>query len=473
MSQTPQKEKKNRFQVSREVQAEFVNGVAETMLSLAETAGKWQKPWTADTPLGMPYCPMTSREYGGANLVRLMLTSIVKGYGDDRWMTFKQLEKYRADNPDMEMHIRKGEKGVTLLRPQDVMFTIEEDGRWKFLSDEEIKRIAELKEQGREVPEVQRKTLFYPFTVFNASQVEGFPQKEQPAHTMTEIECNDFVEKFIASSGVAVEHHGGDAEFKHDADVIKMPFPDRFTGTDEYYSAKLHEFYHATGHKTRENRQKKQEQTLKEYAFEEMRAEMFSMLAGARLNLPMPESNSAAYINHWNQTFSAGDVREVFKAAAEAARALTTMHQFEAGEQPTAHWFPKREAWPELVAMQKERDAAAGINIAVREKVDGDVQVFERVPRAQPLNFSDSAAAFQATDDPVVQARLILQNPQFLEMALKQDPDSVRNLASLCDSVSQVLHMELDEKLRSAPGAVENPVPLNEQQAASERRMRM
>ena len=41
MSQTP--EKKNRFQISREVQEEFVNGVAQTMLSLAETAGKWKK----------------------------------------------------------------------------------------------------------------------------------------------------------------------------------------------------------------------------------------------------------------------------------------------------------------------------------------------------------------------------------------------------------------------------------------------
>ena len=70
MSQTP--EKKNRFQISREVQEEFVNGVAQTMLSLAETAGKWKKPWTADSPMGMPFCPMTGREYGGANMVRLM-----------------------------------------------------------------------------------------------------------------------------------------------------------------------------------------------------------------------------------------------------------------------------------------------------------------------------------------------------------------------------------------------------------------
>ena len=31
----------------------------------------------------------------------------------------------------------------------------------------------------------------------------------------------------------------------------------------------------------------------------------------------MPESNSAAYIAHWNQKFSGGDAKAVFQAAAE------------------------------------------------------------------------------------------------------------------------------------------------------------
>ena len=37
MSQTPQ-QKKSRFQLSREVQEEFVNGIAQSMLSLAANA---------------------------------------------------------------------------------------------------------------------------------------------------------------------------------------------------------------------------------------------------------------------------------------------------------------------------------------------------------------------------------------------------------------------------------------------------
>ena len=72
-----------------------------------------------------------------------------------------------------------------------------------------------------------------------------------------------------------------------------------------------------------------------------------------------------------------------------------------------------------------------------------------------------------------MKARLILQNPDFLNMALRLDPSATRELAALCDQVSQALHMEMDARLQSAPGAVENPLPLNEQKAASARRMRM
>lgn len=468
MSQA-QTEKKNRFQISREVQEEFVNGVAQTMLSLAETAGKWQKPWTSDSTAGswgMPYCPTTGREYGGANMVRLMLAGITKGYSDDRWLTFKQLQKFQGDHPGLDMKIRKGEKGVKILRPEEIVFTVEEDGRWKYLTQEEIKELEGQKAQGREIHDMQRMMLFYPFTVFNAAQIEGFPQKEKPVHTMTPIERNEFVEKFIASSGIAVQHYGGDACFSHSEDVVKMPFPDRFNGTDEYYATKLHEFYHATGHESREDRQKKQSQTLKGYAFEEMRAELFSMLAGAKLDLPMPESNSAAYIAHWNQTFSGGDVKAVFQAATEAARALTTMRQFEAGEQPSVRWFPKSEVWPELAEMQKQRDAATGTAFL---NVQSAARSTEPVPRPGPLTLAESVTAFQAADDPVAKTRLILQNQEFLQIALKSDPDSVRELASLFDSMSRTMHMDLDEKLRAGDPAT--PIPSPEQQSAPRMRM--
>ena len=454
MSQTPQKERKSRFQVSREVQEEFVNGIAQTMLTLAENAEQGQ-PSVGEAP----FCPVTGKEYSGANMVRLTLTAMEKGYADNRWLTFKQLQAVREEHPDLNIRIRKGEHGVTVLRPEDVFFTVENDGKWNFVSEEQAKGI----------PDVRCHTLLYPFTVFNAAQIENFPAREQPAPSMTEAQRNELLERFVASSGVAVEHGKGVPRFDHKTDTVRLPYPENFHSSGAYYAAKLREFFKATGHTSREARQPVKAQTLKSCAFEEMRAEMFSMLAGAKFGLPMPEHGSAERLRLWNQTFSGGESRALFRAASEAARALTTLRQFEAGEQPAARWFPKHEAWPELVEMQKQRDAVTGVSF--RENASGASRPASGSTASRSL--SESARAFEKTDDLTVKARLILQNPDFLNMALMLDPSATRELAALCDQVSQALHMELDEKLRSAPGAVENPLPLNEQKAASARRMRM
>lgn len=453
MSQTPQ-QKKSRFQLSREVQEEFVNGIAQTMLSLAENAEQGQ-PSVAETP----FCPVTGKEYSGANMVRLALTAMEKGYADNRWLTFKQLQAVREEHPDLNIRIRKGEHGVTVLRPEDVFFTVEKEGKWNFVSEEQAKGL----------PDVRRHTLLYPFTVFNAAQIENFPAKEQSAPAMTEAQRNDLLERFVASSGVAVEHGKGVPRFDHRTDTVRLPHPENFHSSGAYYAAKLREFFKATGHTSREARQPVKAQTLKSCAFEEMRAEMFSMLAGAKFGLPMPEHGSAERLRLWNQTFSGGESRALFRAASEAARALTTLRQFEAGEQPAARWFPKHEAWPELVEMQKQRDAVTGVSF--RENASGASRPASGSTASRSL--SESARAFEKTDDLTVKARLILQNPDFLNMALRLDPSATRELAALCDQVSQTLHMELDARLQSAPGAVENPLPLNEQKAASARRMRM
>ena len=468
MSQTPQ-HPKNRFQLSREVQENFVNDLAATMLSLAEQAGKVKQGWSPPPVGELPFCPVTGKEYGGVNMVRLMLTDMEKGFADNRWMTFNQLQEIKNSHPDLNLRIRKGQHGVTVLRPEDVYFTVERDGRWQFLSEERAKQLEGLKAKGRDVPDVQHKTLFYPFTVFNAAQIENFPAKEQPAPPLSEVERHELLERFIASSGVTVEHGKGVPRFNPKTDTISLPYPDFFHSPGDYYAAKLHEFFKATGHETRDARQPRT-QTLRDCAIEEMRAEMFSLLAGAHLNLPMPENSSAALLKHWNQQFSDGDARAVFRAASEAAKVLATLRQFEAGEQPAAKWFPKREAWTELVEMQKQRDAAQGVSL--REGA------FSGAPHSAPArstsrSLAESARAFDETDNLALKARLILQTPDFLNMALKLDPSATRELAALCDQVSQALHMEMDARLQSAPGAVENPLPLNEQKAASARRMRM
>ena len=464
------KEKKSRFDISREVQEEFVNSIAQNMLNLAENAGDWQKGWAGSAPLGLPFCPATGKEYSGANMVRLVLTAMFSGYNDDRWLTFNQLQEIQKKNPDLQMHIKKGEHGTKILRPEEIFFTIDEDGKWNFLKPAQIRELRQREADGQEVPEVHRKTLFYPFVVFNAAQIEGFPAKEKLPSPMTEIERNDFVERFVASSGVVVEHYDGEPCFSHSENAVKLPRPESFTSTGEYYAAKLHEYFHATGHESRENRQKKN--TLKDYAFEEMRAEMFSMLAGAMLSLPLTENNSAAYIKSWNQRFSGGDAKAVFKAASEAAKMLTAVVQFGRDEEPAAKWFPRRDEWPKLIEAQRQRDIANGVQVRLASP---SRQVFETAPKLQEPKMPQIAVDFKSPgdDNPAAMARKILQRPDFLDLALKLDPRQALELSDLCAAFSTALSRELDAKLVSAPAAVENSIPLTEQKNAAQKRMRV
>lgn len=425
-------EKKNRFQISKESQEEFVNAIASTMADLAAQGKEWVKPWTSDTPMGFPFNPSTGRDYSGANMIRLMLTSILRGYSDDRWVTFKQLESYKADHPEETIHIRKGERGTRILRPEELVYTVEEDGKWKYLSKEDIKRHEEAREAGQDVPDLKKTVLFYPHTVFNAAQIEGFPPKEQQPHNHTPIKRNELLEKFIASSGISVKHHAGEAYYTPVTDSVHLPYKERFISTEEYYSTKLHEFFHATGSSTREDRLKPND--TKAYALEEMRAEMFSVLAGAHLDLPVPVTNSAAYVGHWNQHFSGGDAKEIFRAATEAAKILTVLRDYERGEQPRAAWFPQEKDWPQLMEAQAARDKETA-NPGTDEKTIQAASLSSLPPSAPEL----SREAFLNGESLVSRLKVMLRNPELLEKALQDDPQAARSLEETLNGLTQKL----------------------------------
>jgi antirestriction protein ArdC len=330
MSQTPQ-EKKNRFSVSRQVQSEFVNDLVDTMLKLEDKVRAGEKP----SPAQPPFCPVTGHAYGGASMTRLMLESIKKGYKDDRWLTFNQLQQYKADNNDFKLTVRKGQHGVKLLRAEDVAFSVDENNKWTFYTEEQAKEAQKQKDG----PRIQHKTLFYAYTVFNASQIEGFPPKEHPAPKLDDAERHALIEKFAACSAIPVEH---DERPYYDvmSDTVKLPPPDKMDGLDDYQAMKLRLLYHATGHANRENRIEENMQPR----FEEMRGEMFSLLAGARYGLPMPTNNA----DLWKDEIAGTEYRMAFEATADASRMLALMDQFARGEQPKAPWFPKQEEWPAM-----------------------------------------------------------------------------------------------------------------------------
>ena len=85
-----------------------------------------------------------------------------------------------------------------------------------------------------------------------------------------------------------------------------MPDREQFPNGPTYCQAALHELGHWTGHPERLNRATLIEGirvgvSSPQYAREELRAEIRSMITGDRLQLGHDPSRHAAYVSHWIQ----------------------------------------------------------------------------------------------------------------------------------------------------------------------------
>src|SRR5271170_1240950 len=88
---------------------DFRQEVTDSIVGMLERGvAPWQKPWEPGaSSLGIPFNPTSERAYRGGNAIHLMATGLERGYGDPRWMTYKQAS-------DNGWQVRRGEKGTQI-----------------------------------------------------------------------------------------------------------------------------------------------------------------------------------------------------------------------------------------------------------------------------------------------------------------------------------------------------------------------
>ncbi len=526
-------EKKTRFAISQDAQENFAQGLAHSMAALAQR----QDP----VPMGhvMPYSPVSGREYSGANMTRLILASMEYGYKDNRWMTSAQIEKLQDDYPDKNIHIRKGEHGIKLLRPQEISYVMTTDNKRHALTPGEVDQLRAQEAEGVDIPEIKTAILYTPYTVFNAVQIENLPDKEAKP-PLSQAEQQGFLQEFVAMSGVPVHYeHTYVATYDELADTIVLPSPFSFDPNKrpEFAALMLREFFHATGIEERENRLASpfKTRTIKEHALEEMRTDMFTLMAGQYLGLPQDAKSVATKVSAWRSCFAGTDAKALFHAAAAAGKMLTAMHMVHNGECPKMQWFPATDQWQALQKAQKRstqeflaRDLlyrsgkvlarskdtgefAKVINAYVKQAepqqlkdlllqcreqllsapvrtlplavkvADAIGSYLENPAQAATVNLSICAEGesippkidtktVKEDDDPVAKVRAILRSPEFLELALKQNPENVREIAAMFGSLANTMSMEMDARQGALPQ--EEPIPPRVEAPAAPR-MRM
>lgn len=260
--------------------------VTDQIVACLETGTPpWKKDWLEGSSI-MPIRHVANEPYtGGLNILLLWIAREVNGYEHNRWLTYKMAQ-------DLGFNVGKGEKGT--------LVTYVSTGTDK---DDETKSYQ----------------FYKPSYVFNVEQVPGLVDTFEPEpvfeHCQEDIALADRLPQAL---NVHVKE--GMPSYSPTLDVIKMPTPPAFRTAQGYMSTLAHETVHATGHKSRCDRDLTGRFGDEAYAMEELIAEIGAAFITAQWGMHYQIEQHASYIESWLKVLKR-DPKAIFTASAKATQA--------------------------------------------------------------------------------------------------------------------------------------------------------
>ncbi|MEI7306171.1 ArdC family protein [Pectobacterium atrosepticum] len=263
--------------------------VTNNIIAALEAGVKpWSCPWKRVPGMsGLPSNFATGIAYSGMNIMLLWSSASEQGFGDSRWMTYKQAQAVGGQ-------VRKGEHGTTAI----FYTTLEKENE-----DGEIDTIPMLKT----------------FTVFNIEQIDDLSLTTETVSSEATFDPLPEAENLFQKSGANIIEKGQNAFFRPSTDEVWLPERHLFSDAANFYATGLHELVHWSGGKGRLNREIKGKFGSEDYAFEELIAELGSAFLMADLGI-VGEVQHESYIASWLKALE-NDKRYIFKAASAASKA--------------------------------------------------------------------------------------------------------------------------------------------------------
>lgn len=279
--------------------ADIYQTVTDTIITAIENGlnGKLEMPWHQVNRI--PENAKTGNCYQGVNIPLLWIYQIKKEYPSPVWATYKQWAELGAQ-------VKRGEKGAPII----------------FYKTFEIEA-----EEGQDEPQTRAYARYS--IVFNVAQVEGYESPaliEAPSPAL--IETIGAADMLVNQAGADIRHNGDQAYYAPALDYIVMPPRELFkdtstsTATENYYSTLFHELTHWTGARHRLDRLNDDKFGSKDYAFEELIAELGAAMCCASTGVTSsPREDHARYIQNWLKALKS-DKRFIFSAASQAQKAV-------------------------------------------------------------------------------------------------------------------------------------------------------
>jgi antirestriction protein ArdC len=271
----------------------------------------WVQPWgtaAAKASLAIPKNASTARHYSGVNILILWGAVIERGFTGQSWLTFRQALSLGG-------HVRKGERGTTVVYAD------------RFVPSDEKQRAAETGEEAQAIPFLKR------FTVFSTDQCENLPPDIAAAAPPPGL-IEPRVEGLIKATGINFRIGGDRAFYAPAEDYVQVPPPQAYFEPINWHRTALHELGHATGHRSRLNRDQSGSYGTKKYAFEELVAELAAAFGCASLGI-VPTVRHSDYIGSWLEVLRE-DNRAIVRAASQASKAADYLLGFAPDVTPAA-----------------------------------------------------------------------------------------------------------------------------------------
>ena len=271
--------------------------VTDKIASLLEQGVKpWAKPWAC--PNSAKFQNLISKDpYKGLNPMLCAVDCLFYGYTHPYFVGFHQAK-------DRGWKIKKGAKS-TWIRWGGSYAIENEDG------DKEYRG------------------AFKWLNVFNIDHVDDSESDLKVADFLPVDDDGDrpnpdpipALDAIVSHSGAVVKHGHDSAFYSPKGDFIGMPELKYFSDSMGYYATLIHELTHWTGHKSRLNRPQVGQFGSKDYAYEELIAELGAAMVLGSLGLESETIDShASYIDFWLTSLK-NDKKFFFKAAGEAMKA--------------------------------------------------------------------------------------------------------------------------------------------------------
>lgn len=350
-------QKKRRAEIgelSRNVALSVVNIIRE---GLVEDGLGWSRP----RPGGLPRSLVRGTYYKGVNQISLYSQARERGMSDLAFVTWNAIRRLR-DKDGKPAVLLPGARPFRLICPRP--------GSLRPVSpDEDVSRLdpARLERHDDGTRWYRTGRMFWSvMKVWNVEETSiARPDRIVPKAPFLD---NDFLEKFVRACGARVENRCGQAVFMKKEDLILMPDKSYFESEAAYYATLMHEFYHWTGSRGREERDLSGRFGSEDYAREEMRAEIFSAVCASLFGLRGVVRRQAGYLDSWKRVLHARPAA-ILLAASQAQNIVGAILDAACGRQPGLFWLRKRDFSAVPAPLKDDRLRQEAISASLREEM--------------------------------------------------------------------------------------------------------